>query len=64
MAGLGMEPLAQFVGGSQLSQPLVDLSLRLAQAAGPKAVNQHACSVCARHRLIDSLDRDRHGLNL
>ena len=59
-----MEPLAQLIRWRQIAQPGMQIGGFFLKPARPKAVHQHARPVLALGLLVDSLNRDRHGLSI
>src|SRR5208337_3717597 len=64
VVGLGVEPFAEFVGGSEISQPLDGGDVGFAQAARPQPVYQDAGAVRRRYCFVNSLHGDWHGYAL
>jgi len=55
------EPLSQIVGGGNLFEPQIDVSLFFGQAARPEPVDENPGAVFFGGFLVDPFDSDGHG---
>src|SRR5262249_55051025 len=57
-----MKPAAEFVGRSEVAQPMTNRSALFAQAPRPQTIHEPSGPVRLSRLAVNALDRNRHGL--